>query len=150
MLRNLLFGGDGGASPRADLGLLLLRVGFGLALALGHGLGKLPPSARFVEGVGEMGFPLPGLFAWLAAFAEFGGGLLLVFGLATRPAAGLVAINMLVAYFLSHGGAFGEGEKALLFALAALTLLIIGAGRYSVDALLRRPRGAYVDRYRNY
>lgn len=150
MLRKLLFGGDGGASPAADGGLLLLRLGFGLTLALAHGLGKLPPSAGFVEGVAAMGFPLPTFFAWMAALAEFGGGLCLAFGLLTRPAAALVAVNMAVAFFLSHADdPFQAAEKALLFGVAALALLVIGPGRFSADAFLRRPRGAYVARYRN-
>ena len=53
-----------------DAGLLILRVFAGLSLALAHGLGKLPPSDRFIAGAAEMGFPLPALFAWAAALPE--------------------------------------------------------------------------------
>ncbi|CAN5781896.1 hypothetical protein BH23GEM5_BH23GEM5_03830 [soil metagenome] len=63
-LREVLFGGSGGTSPQADVGLMLLRGFTGLALALAHGLGKLPPNPRFVERVGGFGFPAPELFAW--------------------------------------------------------------------------------------
>lgn len=139
--RSLLFGGDGGATRRADLGLLALRVVAGLALALAHGLGKAPPSARFVSRVAEMGFPAPEVFAWMAASAELGGGLLLALGLLTRPAALLVFGNMVVVVAMAHAGdPFGDREKGLLFAAAALCLLLTGAGRFSLDALLRRNR----------
>ena len=146
----LLFGGDGGNSPPADLGLLVLRLAFGLALAFGHGMGKLPPGENLVRSVTELGFPLPGLFAWAAALSEFGGGLLLALGLLTRPAAAFVLFTMAVAFFLQHAGdPFGDREASFLFASAALTLLLTGSGRYGVDATFRRrDSGRYVERYR--
>lgn len=124
---------------RGDIGLLILRVSFGLALALTHGLGKLPPSARFIAGVEEMGFPLPALFAWAAGFAEFGGGILLALGLLTRPAALLIAVNMFVAVFIRQAGdPFGERELAAAYMIVAVCLLFTGSGRFGLDDLLRR------------
>jgi putative oxidoreductase len=137
----ILTGGNGGASRSADLGVLLLRVFFGLALALAHGLKKLPPSERFVAGVVEMGFPAPLVFAWLSTFAEFFCALLLVIGLATRPAAVFVAINMAVAAFIRQAGdPFGEIELALAYLVVAIAFVLTGAGRYSIDTLISRPR----------
>jgi putative oxidoreductase len=137
-LRGLLLSGATTDSRAADLGLLILRVFAGLALALAHGLGKVPPSDRFIVGVAEMGLPFPGLFAVLAATAEFGGGLLLALGLLTRPAAFLVAGNMLIVSVLAHAGdPFGVREKPILFGAVALLFLLAGAGRYSLDAMLR-------------
>ncbi|MDX1531293.1 MAG: DoxX family protein [Rhodothermales bacterium] len=145
MLQRFLFGGPGGAAPIADAGLLVLRLLAGLALAFAHGLGKIPPSEQFVGMVGGLGFPLPGLFAWAAGLAEFGGGLLLAVGLLTRPAALVVAINMAVAFFLAHADdPFGQAEKAYLFGAVALLFLLAGAGRYSVDAVIRGRRGEQV------
>ena len=69
MLKQILFGGETGLSPLANAGLTLLRIFAGVALALGHGLGKMPPSERFVENTANLGFPLPGLFAWAAALS---------------------------------------------------------------------------------
>ena len=137
-LRSILFG-TGATSRATDLGLLVLRLGLGLTLAFGHGLGKLPPSAGFIEATAEMGFPLPTFFAWAAALSEFAGGLLLAVGLATRPAAFLVACTMATAFFLAHGGIVGEGEKALLYLVGAVALMLTGAGRFALDPRLDRP-----------
>ncbi len=138
-MRDLLFGGAGGGSRAADAGLLLLRVFVGLGLALAHGLGKLPPSERFLAGVAEMGFPFPVLFGWAAGLAEFGGGLLLAVGLLTRPAALFVGVTMVVAAFIRQAGSpFGERELALLYLAPALLFLLAGGGRYALDAVLRK------------
>lgn len=122
-----------------DVGLLLLRVFAGVALALAHGLGKLPPSERFVAGVVEMGFPAAPLFAWATGFSETVGGLLLAVGLLTRPAAFFVLVTMTVAAFVRQAGdPFLERELALLYGFVALQFLLAGPGRLSLDALLRR------------
>src|ERR671918_92393 len=92
--KNLMFATS--YSNAADAGLLLLRVFTGLSLAIAHGWDKVPPSARFITRVGEMGLPAPELFAWLAALAEFGGGLLLAAGLFTRPVALFVVAHFIV------------------------------------------------------
>ena len=116
-------------------GALVLRVFTGLALALAHGRGKLPPSERFIGLVEAMGFPAPIFFAWAAGLAEFGGGLLLAVGLLTRPAAFFILVTMLVASFLQQAGdPFVEREPSLLFAAIATYFLLAGAGRLSVDA----------------
>ena len=138
-LREILFGGSGGGSSQADVGLMLLRGFAGLTLALAHGLGKLPPNQSFVETVGGFGFPAPELFAWASGFAEFGGGLLLAFGLLTRPGALFVFINMMVAVLFAHADdPFTGKEKALLFGMVALMFAFVGSGRYGLDALFRR------------
>ena len=136
-LRNLLLGTTVNARS-TDLGLLLLRVFTGLALALAHGRGKFPPSPRFIDGVAKMGFPLPEVFAWAAAGAELIGGVLLAIGLLTRPSSALIAMTLGTAAFIRHANdPFGGKEKALLFLAIAILFLLAGAGRYSVDALIR-------------
>ena len=139
MIARLIYGGEGGANRHGDLGLLLFRLFVGLALAWGHGINKLPPSEGFLSGVVEMGFPAPVLFAWAAGIAEFVGGHLIALGLLTRPAALFAAITMSVAAFIRQAGdPFADIEKALLFLAAAVLLMLTGAGRFSVDAALRR------------
>ena len=99
---NLLFGGVGIRSTFGNIGLLILRAFTGLSLAFAHGIGKIPPSERFIEGVSKLGFPLPALFAWAAGSSELLGGVFLAAGFMTRPAAFFVAFTMGVAAFIRH------------------------------------------------
>lgn len=140
MNQRFLFGSSSQSSS-VDAGLLVVRLFAGLAMAFGHGLGKLPPSEKFIEGVANLGFPLPFLFAWAAALSEFLGGLLVAIGLLTRPAALSLALTMATAAFLRHADdPFSSREKALLYLVIAILLVITGAGRYSIDRLVRRGR----------
>ena len=124
-----------------DAGLAALRVVAFLLLVFLHGMGKVPPQEGFVGMVGGLGFPAPETFAWLAAIAEFGGGILLVMGLLTRPAALLVFVHFLIVIFVAHAGdALGDRELPILFAATALLFLLTGPGRYSVDHLIGRRR----------
>ena len=121
-----------------DLGVLLLRALFGLYLAFGHGLGKITGGTeQWAELGGTMellgiGF-LPTFWGFMAAFAEFVCALLVVAGVATRPAALLVVINMLVAANMHIQTGNGSPESALLYGIVFLSLLFIGPGKYSVD-----------------
>jgi putative oxidoreductase len=126
-------------SPLArDIGLLVLRVS-GLFMAVAHGWGKIPPSERFISGVASMGFPAPELFAWAAGLTELVGGLLIALGLMTRPASFFLLNTMLVAAFIRHANdGFGKQELALMYALVCVALIGAGAGRLSLDELLRK------------
>ncbi|HZO16774.1 MAG TPA: DoxX family protein [Polyangiaceae bacterium] len=122
---------------RIDAALLLLRLWFGLVLAFGHGWGKVTNLSGFTQSVTKLGMPMPEVLAVAAAASEFGGGLLLAAGLLTRAAAIFVMTTMLVATFVVHANdPFMKKEFALAYAFAAATLLIAGAGRWSVDARL--------------
>lgn len=136
--QHFLIGGDGGASAVADAGLLILRLMAGLGLAFAHGINKIPPTEGFIGGVEALGFPLPVFFAWAAGIAEFVGGICLAVGLLTRPASVLIAFTMATAFFFRHADdPFGTKEKAFLYGGIALLYLLIGAGRFSVDAFFR-------------
>lgn len=136
--RSILFGRpDRIEPPAANTGLLILRVFAGLALALAHGLGKIPPAEGFVGMLGGLGVPAPEIAAWMSGIAEFFGGILLALGLLTRPAAFLIVVNFIVALTTAHAGdSFGDMEKPLLFMAIAVFYLLAGPGRYSVDAAL--------------
>ena len=120
--------------------LSILRIVVGL-LFLEHGTQKLfhfPPPDHPMGGPGGLP-PMMMVAAWL----ELLGGLLLVLGLFTRPAAFLLAGEMAVAYFMAHapGGIYpirNHGELAVVFCFVFLYLAVAGAGRLSVDATLRR------------
>jgi putative oxidoreductase len=137
--RSLLFGVPLNART-TDIGLLVLRLFAGLALALAHGWGKVPPQPGFVGMIEGMGVPAPGIAAWGAAIAEFGGGLLIAAGLLTRPAALLVFVHFTVVVLLAHAGdPFDARELAMFFWFTALLYLLAGPGRYSVDAAIAGP-----------
>jgi len=130
-LRSLL----GPAPVSTDAALLVLRLAFGLALALAHGLSKVSDLPKFTAGVAARGMPLPELLGPLAALSEFAGGLLLAVGLFTRPAALFVLVTMLVAAFHVHAAdPFQKKELSLAYAFVAIVLLLAGPGRYSLDA----------------
>lgn len=133
--RTFFIGGTN-RSRLTDLGLFLLRMVGGLSLALGHGLGKVPPQEGFYGFVESLGFPP--VMAWGSAVAEFIGGLLLAIGLFTRPAALLIVLNHTVVVLLAHSGdPFNVRELGILYLSIAVLFLIIGSGRYSVDSVVR-------------
>ncbi len=139
MLKHMFFGSVFINSIKANLGLATLRIFTGLSMAIGHGIGKIPPSEGFVKGVANMGFPGPQFFAWAAGISEFGGGIFLALGLMTRPASLLIGITMFAAAFIRHAGdPFASKEKALLFLVTALALTLIGAGKYSLDYFIHK------------
>lgn len=122
-----------------DLSLTALRAFAGLSMALAHGLGKIPPSEKFLESVAALGFPAPEFFARAAGYAEFYGGLLLAAGLLTRPASLFIAFTMIVAVFGRHAGdPYGKMELGLLYLAITLVFAVRGAGKLSLDHLLTR------------
>ena len=73
---------------------------------------------------------------------EFGGGLALAFGLATRPLAlGLAVFSLLAALIFHHGADYGEViefRKDFAIAGGLVALAALGGGGWSLDALLKR------------
>ena len=132
-IKKYLFGAD----SDANVGLLILRVFIGGAL-LTHGWGKMFGGLDgFTQGVAGMNIPLPQVSAFLAAFAESFGAILLAIGLLTRPAAFLIVATMGVAVGVAHGGQpFAAQEAAWLYLVPALFFLLKGPGRWSVDRIL--------------
>lgn len=123
----------------SDLGNLLFRLFVGLSMALAHGLGKIPPSEQFISGVEGLGFPLPVVFAWSAGLAEFVGGLLIASGLFTRWSALFLGFTMAVAAFGRHASdPFNVKEMALLYLFACVLIAFQGAGKYSLDRIIRK------------
>jgi putative oxidoreductase len=148
MMSRWLFGGHSPEAGAVDLGLSILRVTTALMMAVGHGLHKLPPPEGFVGLIGSLGFPAPLLFAWTAGLAEGLGGLLLAVGLLTRWCALGILGSMLVAALIAHGSdplfavSGPSKELAVLYAWIMLVFVTTGAGRFSLDALLRRRLGS--------
>ncbi len=134
-LKKILFSTSTDSNP----GTLLLRLFIGAAL-MTHGFPKLFGGLEgFTEFVASLGVPAPGLMAFLAAFSESVGALLLLLGLLTRPAAFLIACTMAVAALGAHGAdGFAKQEPAWLYFVPALFFLLKGAGKWSFDALISR------------
>ncbi|MFG2309694.1 DoxX family membrane protein [Streptomyces sp. NPDC048566] len=127
---------------RRDLGLLLLRLSTGGALAA-HGAQKLFGwfGGGGIEGTGaameSMGYSPGRASATAAGLAEAGGGTLLALGLAT-PAAGAAAAGAMAGAAAVHApnGFFAQGggyEYAATLGLAAAGLAVAGPGRLSLD-----------------
>ena len=137
----------------ASGGLLVLRVGFGLMMLIGHGWGKIAKFEQAKDTWPKPDLPLlsmmsPPVSMMLTIFAEVGCAGLLVLGLMTRPAAFIFAFTMLVAAFQVNGNAeffmpippdFSK-EPALLYAIPCLALIISGGGRWSADALIYKEK----------
>lgn len=102
------------------------------------GGGGLEGTAQWMASIGlEPGY----LMALAAGSAEFFGGLALLLGLLTRPAAFVLSITMLVAIvtvhlssglFLSNGGY----EFGLALLAMSVALLLNGGGKFSLDRKL--------------
>lgn len=122
-----------------DAGLLTARVLFGALMAFNHGLPKINTWSQY-SGTFPAPFGMSSPMALgLAIFAEFFCSLLLIVGLATRLALTQLIATMAIAAFWAHGNSiFGEGEKAILFLIGYLALIVTGPGRYSIDAIVER------------
>lgn len=126
-----------------SLGLLVLRLGAGFTMAVAHGYPKLEralsDAPRFADPIG-IGV-IPSL--WLAIFGELVCGVLIALGLGTRLAAIPFATTMLIAITIAHASdPWGDKEHAFLFLLPAITLMMTGPGRYSLDYWWSRRRRA--------
>ncbi len=132
-------------SSQGGFGSLLLRVPVGVVLAA-HGAQKLFGwlGGYGLEGTGQwmasVGFEPGYLMALMAGSAEFFGGIALILGLLTRPAAAVAAFTMLMAMTVHIGnGLFVSNngyEFALILLVATLALVFHGGGKWAVDNLL--------------
>lgn len=135
-------------TTQAGWDALALRVPVGIIFAA-HGAQKLFGwfGGYGLEGTGawmnSIGLTPGVVMAFLAGAAEFFGGLALILGFLTRPAAAALAFAMLVAIFSVHfeNGLFMSNngyEFGLALLAASVSLLFSGAGKVSVDALISR------------
>ena len=138
-------------STSEGLDTLPLRLGAGVIFSA-HGAQKmfgwfggygLEGTGGWMESIGLA----PGiLMAALAGGAEFFGGLLLLAGLAIRPAALALAVTMLVAIVSVHlqNGLFMSTngyEFGLALLIISLTLVVRGAGSFSADRIFQQRLG---------
>lgn len=120
------------------MGLLVLRVALGV-IFIYHGYPKLvhanPDMHQFFVNHG-----LPAYFVGVSGVLECFGGLLVLIGLFTRPAALLLAIEMGVAIWKVHSGhgimVVKDYELPLVIGAACFALATVGAGAISLDHLV--------------
>ncbi len=123
---------------RATAGLLLVPHGAQKLFGWFGGYGVEATGQFFAAKLG-----LPPVLALAAGLIEFFGGLALAAGLATRVSAALVFGLMFVATVQVHlGNGFfwtsGGFEYPLMWGLVALSFVIRGGGRFSLDAVVGR------------
>jgi putative oxidoreductase len=149
--------GDGAnRAATSDYGILVLRLAVGLIMIL-YGCQKMfglfggdgfsQTVTHFNSGMG-----IPPALAMMAIAVEFFGSLLIIIGLLT-PLAGLaMLVNMAVATYFSAKrpdaihDLFTSGDPSkmsgvlypLLLCLASLAIVLLGPGKFSVDAKLFR------------
>lgn len=136
------------AQSNAGFGALALRVPVGI-IFMAHGAQKLFGwfGGYGLEGTGQWMASIglgPGvLMAFLAGSAELFGGLFILLGLLTRPAAASLAVTMLVAIFAVHfeNGLFMSNngyEFGLALLAASVSLAFSGAGKAAIDETIAK------------
>jgi putative oxidoreductase len=121
-----------------DTGKFVLRVALAVML-LFHGYAKIVGGVGWVSGM-LAGMGLPGVLGYLVYVGEVVAPLLILVGVFTRPAAAVVAINMLVAIAMVHMGDLFKlndtGGWSLelqgMFLFGAIGVALLGAGRFSI------------------
>ncbi|QYK06641.1 DoxX family protein [Shewanella zhangzhouensis] len=127
---------------------LALRVPAGI-IFMAHGAQKLFGwfGGYGIEGTGQwmasIGLEPGWLMAAMAGGAEFFGGLAILLGLLTRPAALVLAVTMVVAIVTVHlGNGLFMANNGYEFGLALLamsvSLVLSGSGRFGIDRLLQQ------------
>lgn len=130
-----------------DAGLLFIRLGIGFAFIFVHGWGKISGGPELWGKIGgsmaNLGITFaPVFWGFMASLAEFGGGILLVFGLFTRSTSAFMAFTMFVA-FMQHTSKLDPWNRAIypmeMFAVF-MALIFLGAGKFSIDALISKKK----------
>lgn len=121
-----------------DVGVLILRLVFGFQLVRVSYENALFPAKNipgFVDYLTSLGFPLPAVGAWLAAYTEFIGGILLILGLWTRYASIALIINFTLAFVFAHlviNDTYQNTFPSVNLLAVSIFLLLNGPGKYAL------------------
>jgi putative oxidoreductase len=132
-----------GLARFSDWTLLALR-GLTGAFLVHETWDNVTSAARMREFAGfleQFGFPLPHLMAPFSVAVQFGCGILLILGLATRAAGLLIAGNFAVAVYMVHWAEPVRGWwPALILVFLGLHFAAAGSGKFGIDSLGTRRR----------
>jgi putative oxidoreductase len=138
---------DGFANRSQDFLLLVGRVFLGWLL-LASGWGKLGNMAGFTTYLTNLKVPGSGFWAWIAAPVEFLVGAALILGIATRYAAVVGFIFVLIATALAHRyweyppaqvvAQYNNFLKNISIMGGMIFVFVTGAGRYAMDRVLMK------------
>ena len=121
-------------------GKLVLRITLGVLILL-HGIGKLQSGVDVIEGM-LANAGLPAFLKYGVYIGEVLAPLAVIAGFYARVGAWLIAVNMLFAFGLVHGGDLvamtggGGGlklEAQYMFFFTAIALALLGPGRYAFN-----------------
>lgn len=138
---------DGIATRSSDAIALVARLLIGW-LFLTNGWTKLLAPSGMVAYLTNLGVPSPEIWAWPAILSELVIGIALIVGIATRYVALYTLVYLIIATALAHryweypvaqqGNQYAHFCKNLALMGGALLLYVTGAGRYAIDAMMRR------------
>jgi putative oxidoreductase len=131
------------------LGPLVVRIVVGEVFA-NTGWGKLTHLPKIIDLFVELGIPAPAIMAPFVSAVEFGGGVLLLFGLLTRWAAPPLVIVMAVAIFSAKLDQVDSldtllGFEEMSYMAMFIWLSVAGPGKVSLDYLIQRWNGSPPD-----
>lgn len=133
-MKKFLFNANAGYM---NAGLLLLRLALGISVIWFHGFSKISNPDNWTNigsNLSVIGINFaPKFWGFMAAFAEFFGSVFLILGLFSRLSCLLLAFTMFIAFYSNYA----EGNinaYPLDLMIVFLCLLIIGPGRFSIDA----------------
>ncbi len=123
-----------------DAAALFIRIAVGIVFIYA-GWFKITNMEMIVGAFGSIG--IPAFVTYLVAYIEFLGGIAVLLGVCTRYAALLLSLIMLVATFKVHwpngfSMATGGYEYTMVLFFAALAIVTLGAGKYSVAHCLQK------------
>lgn len=133
----------------SDFGMLLLRLGAGFIFIFIHGLGKITAGPDMWKRLGGsmstfgINF-LPEFWGFMAAFTEFFVPMFLILGALFRPAALLLAFNMIVAasVHLKNLDPWGKIAYPMMLVILFISMFLIGPGKFSIDHFLKNRKKA--------
>jgi len=123
-----------------NVGRLILRVLLGVLILL-HGIAKLKSGINGISGL-VVGAGLPAFFAYCVYIGQIAAPLMVIAGWYSRIGAVLIAVTMLFAIGLVHGGEVFALNKMggwaielqAMYLFTAVAVALLGPGRFSVNS----------------